>query len=147
MKKGKEIKTNNFKNYNVVFGSVNNKNPKAIYINISSWAEPMEEDNVNYNQVIRQLNKKIRQSLFKIFDEDNNCFFDGNRSIVDLDIRESGIRYGKRSFINCEITLFLQSELSITTDYMKDKLENLTDNLLKTNFENNKMFKFNKKKI
>ena len=59
MKKGKEIKTTKFKNYNVVFGSVNNKNPKAIYINISSWAQPTEEIGVNYNQVIRNLNKNI----------------------------------------------------------------------------------------
>jgi hypothetical protein len=147
MKTGKEIKTNKFKNYNVVFGSVNNKNPKAIYINISSWAEPLEEENVNYNQVIRNLNKKIRQTLFNIFDNEQDSSFDGKRTIVDLDIRESGIRYGKRSFLSCEITLFLHTEISITSDYMKDKLESITDNLLKTNFENNKTFKFNKKKI
>jgi hypothetical protein len=147
MKKGKEIKTTKFKNYNVVFGSVNNKNPKAIYINISSWAQPIEEIGVNYNQVIRNLNKKIKQSLFKIFDEQEDCFFDGNRTIVDLDIRESGIRYGKRSFMSCEMTLFLNEEMSVTSDYMKDKLESVTENLIKTNFENNKTFNFNKKKI
>jgi|TARA_R110000868_G_scaffold370798_1_gene634306 hypothetical protein len=147
MKKGKEIKTTKFKNYNVVFGSVNNKNPKAIYINISSWAQPTEEIGVNYNQVIRNLNKKIKQSLFKIFDEQEDCFFDGNRTIVDLDIRESGIRYGKRSFMSCEMTLFLNEEMSVTSDYMKDKLESVTENLIKTNFENNKTFNFNKKKI
>ena len=147
MKTGKEIKNNKFKNYNVVFGSVNNKNPKAIYINISSWAEPLEEENINYNQVIRNLNKKIRQTLFNIFDNEQDSSFDGNRTIVDLDIRESGIRYGKRSFLSCEITLFLHTEISVTSDYMKDKLESITDNLLKTNFENNKTFNFNKKKI
>lgn len=147
MKKGKEIKTTKFKNYNVVFGSVNNKNPKAIYINISSWVEPLEEIGVNYNQVIRNLNKKLKQSLFKIFDEENDCFFDGNRTIVDLDIRESGIRYGKRSFMSCEMTLFLNEEMSVTSDYMKDKLESVTESLIKTNFENNKTFNFNKKKI
>ena len=147
MKTGKEIKTTKFKNYNVVFGSVNNKNPKAIYINISSWAEPLEEQNVNYNQVIRNLNKRIKQTLFNIFDNEENGFFDGNRTIVDLDIRESGIRYGKRSFMSCEITLFLHNEISVTSDYMKDKLESVTENLLKTNFENNKTFNFNKKKI
>ena len=147
MKTGKEIKTNKFKNYNVVFGSVNNKNPKAIYINISSWAEPLEETDVNYNQVIRNLNKKIKQTLFNVFDNERNCPFDRNRTIVDLDIRESGIRYGKRSFISCEITLFLYDEMSVTSDFMKEKLETVTETLLKTNFENNKTFNFNKKKI
>ena len=67
MKTGKEIKTNRFKNYNVVFGSVNNKNPKAIYINISAWVDPIEEEAVNYNQVLRGLNKKLKQSIFNYF--------------------------------------------------------------------------------
>lgn len=146
MKTGKEIKTNNFKNYNVTFGSVNNKNPKAIYINISSWAQPKEEDELNYTSSIRGLNKKIRQNLFNTLSEDSDSLFDKNRTIVDLDIRESGIRYGKRSFMSCEITLYLYNEYSITTTYMKDKLEWLTGNLVKNVFENNKIFEFNKKK-
>ena len=146
MKTGKEIKTNNFKNYNVTFGSVNNKNPKAIYINISSWAQPKEEDELNYTSNIRGLNKKIRQNLFNTLSEDSDSLFDKNRTIVDLDIRESGIRYGKRSFMSCEITLYLYNEYSITTTYMKDKLEWLTGNLVKNVFENNKIFEFNKKK-
>lgn len=146
MKTGKEIKTNKFKNYNVTFGSVNNKNPKAIYINISSWAQPKEEDELSYTSSIRGLNKKIRQNLFNTLFEDSDSLFDKNRTIVDLDIRESGIRYGKRSFMSCEITLYLYNEYSITTTYMKDKLEWLTDNLVKNVFENNKIFEFNKKK-
>lgn len=146
MKTGKEIKTNNFKNYNVTFGSVNNKNPKAIYINISSWAEPIEDEGTNYNLSIRTLNKKIKQTLFNNFDSDNDCLFDKNRTIVDLDIRESGIRYGKRSFMSCEITLYLFNEYSITSTYMKEKLEELTGHLVKNIFDDNKTFKFNKKK-
>jgi len=146
MKTGKEVKTNIFKNYNVTFGSVNNKNPKAIYINISSWAEPIDDDNVNYTSSIRSLNKKIKQTLFNVFDSDNECLFDKQRTIVDLDIRESGIRYGKRSFMSCEVTLYLFNEHSITSTYMKENLEVLTDYLIKNVFENNKTFKFNKKK-
>ena len=147
MKTGKEVKSNNFKNYNVTFGSVNNKNPKAIYINISSWAEPIEDDEINYNYSIRSLNKKVRQTLFNVFDSDSDCLFDKRRTIVDLDIRESGIRYGKRSFMSCEITLYLFNEYSITSTFMKDKLEELTDYMLKNVFDDNKTFKFNKKKF
>ena len=47
MKNGKELKINNFKNYNVVFGSINNKHSKAVYINISAWAEPQ------YNELLQ----------------------------------------------------------------------------------------------
>jgi hypothetical protein len=146
MKTGKEIKTNNFKNYNVTFGSVNNKNPKAIYINVASWAEPIDNEETNYHSVIRTLNKKIRQTLFNHFDLDKDCLFDKQRTIVDLDIRESGIRYGKRSFMSCEITLYLFNEYSITSTFMKEKLETLTDYIVKNVFDSNKTFNFNKKK-
>ncbi len=120
MKTGKEIKTNKFKNYNVTFGSVNNKNPKAIYINISSWAQPKEEDELSYTSSIRGLNKKIRQNLFNTLSEDSDSLFDKNRTIVDLDIRESGIRYGKSSdmqnwIYDRQLTMFttITGELSL----------------------------------
>ena len=58
MKTGKEVKTSIFKDYNVVFGSVNNKNPKAVYVNLSAWAEPKHESDINYSRVIRNINKK-----------------------------------------------------------------------------------------
>lgn len=146
MKTGKEIKTNSFKDYSVTFGSVNNKNPKAIYINISAWAEPKEDMNVNYNVGIRAINKRVKQLLYIDFSSDVKCLFDKDRTIVDLDIRESGIRYGKRSFMSCEVTLYLYEEHSITTDYMKDKLEEITRNVIENVFDNNKIFKFHKKK-
>lgn len=146
MKTGKEIKSKNFNKYNVTFGSVNNKNPKAIYINISSWANPKSEDEINYNLVIRNLNKNIKQNMFNNLSEETDKLFDKDRTIVDLDIRESGIRYGKRSFMSCEITLFLNEEYSITTTYMKDKLEYLTEKLINDIFENNKVFDFHMKK-
>lgn len=147
MKTGKEIKSNRFKNYNVVFGSVNNKNPKAIYINISAWVDPIEERGVNYNHILRSLNKKLKQTLFNHFMSEDTYLFDKDRTIVDLDIRESGIRYGKRSFMNCEITLFLNTEMPVTSEYMKENLDNISDIIIKTNFEANKSFNFYKKKI
>lgn len=146
MKTGKEIKITNFKDYNVIFGSVNNKNPKAIYINISSWAEPKQKDNLNYNFNIRNINKKLKQLLFNNLSLENNLLFDKNRTIVDLDIRESGIRYGKKSFMNCEITLYLYNQHSITSSYIRNTLEELTNDIITNTFENSDIFNFNRKK-
>jgi hypothetical protein len=146
MKTGKEIKIDNFKNYNVVFGSVNNKHPKAVYINISAWAEPQSEEDVNYNRCIRDLHKKIKQSLFNCFDTEKYSDFMKERTIVDLDIRESGIRFGKRSFMSCEITLFLNSEIPVNSESMKIRLDEVLKVVLNTTLENNKVFKFYKKK-
>ena len=106
MKKGKELKITTLKNYNVSYGSVNNKEPKALYINISAWAQPEYDDCINYHRVIRDLDKKVRQSIYHEL-TDNYTLFLKDRTIVDFDIRESGVKYGKRSFTNCEITLFI----------------------------------------
>jgi hypothetical protein len=147
MKTGKELKVNDFKNYNIVFGSVNNKHPKAVYINISSWAEPKHDYNVNYVRAIRDINKKAKQSLFNSFDTFIETKFKKDRTIVDLDIRESGIRYGKRSFMNCEITLFLDSEIPLNSDRMKIMLDDVLKLVINSTFENNKTFRFHRKKI
>lgn len=145
-KTGKEIKITSFKNYNVVIGSTNNKNCKANYINISAWADPQIDDEVSYNRVIRDINKKIKQSLFNLLTTHDYEDFSEDKTIVDLDIRESGIRYGKRSFINCEITLFLNSEIQVNSEYMKLMLDKIIDNLINSILEQNKSFKFYKKK-
>ena len=106
MKTGKEIKTELFKNYNIVYGSVNNKNPKAVYINISSWGLPVNKDESNYIRIIKDINKKVKQTLYNYILNNLQDTFIKEQSIVDLDIRKSGIKFGKRSFINCEITLY-----------------------------------------
>ena len=146
MKLGKEVKVATFKNYNVVYGSVNNKHSKAVYINISAWAEPTDEDETNYNRVIRELNKKIKQNLYNLFDSCSDCEFIKDRTIVDLDIRESGIKYGKRSFANCEITLFLNNEIPVNSDMMRPMLDEVVNMLLDDVFDNNKTFKFHRRK-
>jgi hypothetical protein len=146
MKTGKEIKNNTFKKYNVTFGSVDNKNAKSVYINLSSWVEPKEKDeDINYNRCIKNINKKIRQTVYNLLNTENTPFLK-NLTIIDLDIRESGIRYGKRSFMSCEITLYTSDEIPINDEYMKDTLAKIYLSVIKNVFDTNEIFNFNKKK-
>ena len=39
-KKGKKIKIKTHLNYKTVSGTVDNSNPKSVYVSISSWAKP-----------------------------------------------------------------------------------------------------------
>lgn len=146
MKTGKEIKTNNFKDFNVVYGSVDNKNAKAVYINISAWAEPKSNDDINYTRSIRNINKRIKQVLFTMLDSDKTNRFLKDRTIVDLDIRESGIRYGKRSFMSCEVTLFSDTENPVNTAYVKDLLNDISNQVIDKVFKDDDNFTFHKKK-
>lgn len=146
MKKGKELKLQNFKNYNVVYGSVNNKNPKALYINVSAWAEPKKDLEVKYNRIIRDSDKRIRQIVFNALNDNIATPFLKDRTIVDFDMRESGVKYGKKSFVNCEITLYLRYEIPVNSDVLKPTIDDLIDNIINVGFEQNRHFKFHKKK-
>lgn len=146
MKTGKEIKNNTFKKYNVTFGSVDNKNAKSVYINLSSWIQPKENDeSLNYNRCIKNINKKIRQTVYNLLNSENTPFLK-NLTIIDLDIRESGIKYGKRSFMSCEITLYTSEEIPINDEYMKEMLAKIYSSVIKNVFEVNEIFNFHKKK-
>jgi hypothetical protein len=127
---------------------VDNKHPKSFYINISAWAEPLTQDeDVNYSRIIKDINKKLKQDLFNYFNLNEKYDFLKNNTIVDLDIRESGIKYGKRSFMSCEITLFQTEEISIISDKTKTSLNDVTSMLINKVFELDKNFKYHKKKI
>jgi ribosome-associated translation inhibitor RaiA len=146
MKTGKEIKLNLFKNFTTLFGSVNNKESKAVFINFSAWAEPIDDvSEINISSVIKNINKHIKQTLYdKLSLRESEFMVD--RTIVDFDLRKSGIKFGKRSFMNCEITLYLKSELTITNPNIKDDLHILLKHIIKTVFDSNPYFKFYKRK-
>ena len=146
MKTGKEVKIEPNKNYNVVLGTVNNKDPKALYINISAWAEPINDDELNYSRIIRDLDKQVRQNLFNNINKDILTPFIKEHTIVDFEIKKSGIRFGKRSFLNCEITLFLKQENQINPTFFKTHIETLIASIINQTFENDNYFKFYKKK-
>ena len=146
MKKGKELKVQNLKNYNVVYGSVNNKNPKALYINISAWADPKVDGETNYNRIIRDLDKRVRQTIYNSLDKEITTPFFKDKTIIDFDIRESGVRYGKRSFVGCEITLYMKYEIPINSDILKPVVNELINEILNSAFEDSRYFNFYKKK-
>lgn len=148
MKKGKEIDIELFKNYNIVSGSVDNKNSKALYINLSAWGQPKLNENINYNRVISSINKKIKKSIYNyLLKNDTENQFIKDRTIIDLDIRESGIKFNKRSFTNAEITLFLVKEIPVNSIELRPKLDEISKTIVNEVFEKNEYFKFYMRKI
>lgn len=145
MKKGKEIKMGkSYNKFKVTAGTVDSKNPTSVYINISAWGEPTDENTEHYVSVISGLKKEIKTFIY------NNLpmTYNKNRSIVDLDMRESGIAYGKRSFMSCEITLYQtprNGRLLMSTELKKSMVE-ITDKVIKEVFEKYEYFKFHKNK-
>jgi hypothetical protein len=143
IKNGKKLKIISQKKYNVTIGTINNNNPKSMYLIISAWGKPINEEDVDYGAVIKSLNKKIKS---RIFDNINTTLFDKNKTIVDLDMRQSGVAYNKKSFMSCEITLFKLNDFKIQNKIIKDNVISLLDNLINEVFEESEYFEFTKTK-
>ena len=76
-----------------------------------------------------------------------NVFINANLNvkdtyIVDLDLRTNGIFYGKKSFLNLEITLFLNEEMDFKDPILKEKLKKIAKAIYSDNFKKNKYFDF-----
>lgn len=144
MKLGKELKLNLLENYKTKLGTVNNKESKSVYINLSAWGEIKNHDeNTNYDFILNNLRKKIKQSLNNNIDND---FFFKDRYIVDLDMRTSGFNPEKRSFMSCEITLFQKKGLPINQPNLMESSKNVIYNVVENCLDNNNYFTFYKTK-
>jgi len=87
------------------YGTVDSSTMKSIYLNLSSWIEPLY-DNDNWERTITKfkynidnlIHRELRETILK------------EKAIVDLDLRCSGMRKGKRSFMRCEVTMFTDNK-------------------------------------
>jgi hypothetical protein len=137
MKKGKSVKLNLYNPIKSVYGTVDSKNLKSVYINIQSWVTPKDEYD-NWNRVVSNLSREIKHSVYKSINTD---LFQ-NKSIVDLDLRTSGISHGKKSFFNLEINLYTTNELDFKSIEIKDSVKNIVQSIYNNNITTNKYFEF-----
>lgn len=145
MKKGKEIKMGKtYTDYKVTSGTVDSKNPTSVYIAISAWGEPLEEETDHYIRIIKGLKKDVKKHIFSNLP----ITYNKQRTIIDLDMRESGVVYGKRSYMSCEITLYQnpRNGTLLTSKDLKKSMGIVTDNLIEEVFDKCEYFKFHKKK-
>ena len=120
MKKGKTSKINNFESLKVNYGTVDSKNLKSIYINIQSWVNPKIISD-NWNRIVCNLSREIKHTVYNQIDRD----LYEEKTIVDLDLRTSGIVFGKKSFLNLEINLYTLSELDFKSTKVRDSIKKL----------------------
>ena len=141
MKKGKSVKLNLYNPIKSVYGTVDSKNLKSVYINIQSWVTPKQEYN-NWNRVVSNLGREIKHSVFESI---NQKLFQ-EKSIVDLDLRTSGISHGKKSFFNLEINLYTNSEMDFKSVEIKDSIKTIVKSIFRNNIQQNKYFEFSTSK-
>lgn len=140
--RGKEMNLKSSDNYTVKLGTVNNKEPKCVYFEIKGWVAPTDKSELNYGQIVNRLTKRTKSKLFQTINKDR---FHGEVFILDLDLRESGIQHGKKSYFNCEVCLFQENDIKSLPDLVPD-IEKMTNSIITEVFEPFEYFTFHKKK-
>ena len=141
MKKGKSVKLNLYSPIKSVYGTVDSKNLKSLYINIQSWVTPKFEHD-NWNRVVCNLSREIKHSVYNSITTD---IFQ-EKSIVDLDLRTSGISKGKKSFFNLEINLYTLCEMDFKCNEIKESVKTIVKSIYRNNVIQNKYFEFSNSK-
>ena len=143
MKKGKTSKLNIFDDAKCYYGTVDSKELKSIYLVLQTWVEPID-DFERWDRIIGEIKRQMLHTLLEVVDRTT---FE-RKQIVDLDLRTSGIQKNKKSFLNLEITLFVNDK---TTDFksllLRSKIKNILQALYKDDLKNSKYFVLSKTKM
>jgi len=137
MKKGKSVKLNLYSPIKTSYGTVDSKNLKSIFVNIQSWVTPKIEQE-SWVRVVSCLRRDIMCLVNEVIDDD--IFI--KKSIVDLDLRTSGICVGKKSFFNLEITLFTNNPVDFKSLEVKESIKKLIKTIFKQLIIQNKYFEY-----
>jgi hypothetical protein len=141
MKIGKFIPLGDYKEIKLGYGTVDHKNLKTIYIKLNSWVKP-DSDNTDFDKIISLSRREVKELI-------RNSDLEGlfkKESIVDLDIRTKGIKLAKRSFMNLEITLFVENHFDVKSSHVKNLIKNLVHEVIDICLTNKCLFNFNKTK-
>lgn len=140
MKNGKFIKLGEYKNVKIGYGTVDFKNLKTIYLKLNSWLLPTNE-NEDFDGIIFKTRRSIKEIVYKL---NNNNF--KPQSIVDLDVRTKGLKVDKKSFMNLEITLYVENQFDIKSKEISNQIKNLMKSIIDLGLSDKKLFNFHKTK-
>jgi hypothetical protein len=140
MKIGKYIPLGTYNNVKIGYGTVDFKNLKTIYLKLNSWVQP-ENETEDFNSTIYKSRRKIKEIIYNL----RSPYFK-QQSIVDLDIRTKGIKLEKRSFMNLEITLYVDKQFDVKSKEIKTILKDLFESTIEGGLSDKKLFNFYKSK-
>jgi hypothetical protein len=140
MKTGKYIPLGVYNNIKIGYGTVDFKNLKTIYLKLNSWLQPD-----NYSDDFDNIILKTRREIKKCIREMGNDYFK-KESIVDLDIRTKGIKEDKRSFMNLEVTLYVENYFDVKSKVVKKEIQSIILNIIDQCLTDNNLFNFHNTK-
>jgi hypothetical protein len=140
MKTGKYIPLGTYQNVKIGYGTVDFKNLKTIYLKLNSWIQADNETD-DFNLTINKTRRKVKEIIYNL----KNSNFK-QQSIVDLDVRTKGIKLEKRSFMNLEVTLYVDKQFDVKSKETKNNVKDILLNVIDEGLSNKKLFNFYKSK-
>jgi hypothetical protein len=140
MKTGKYIPLGTYNDVKIGYGTVDFKNLKTIYLKLNSWVQP-ENETDDFDHMIHKSRRKVKEIIYNL----NTPYFK-QQSIVDLDIRTKGIKLEKRSFMNLEITLYVDNQFDVKSKEIKNNVKDILIYIIEDGLSDKKLFNFYKSK-
>jgi hypothetical protein len=140
MKTGKYISLGEYNNVKIGYGTVDFKNLKTVYLKFNSWLQPKNETE-DFNLILSKSRRKAKEIIRDLQNENFK-----SQSIVDLDVRTKGIRMEKKSFMNLEITLYVEKSFEIKSKVIKEFLKTTSETIINNSLTDKKLFNFYKTK-
>lgn len=136
MKTGKYISLGEYNDVKIGYGTVDFKNLKTIYLKLNSWVAPDNESD-DFDVVISKTRRNIKEIVYNL-----NTEYFKPQSIVDLDIRTKGIKLNKRSFMNLEVTLYVEKHFDVKSKQVKSLVKGVIQDIINNSLTNKNLFNF-----
>ncbi len=140
MKIGKYIPLGTYNEVKIGYGTVDYKNLKTIYLKLNSWVQP-ENETDDFDYLISKSRRKVKELIYN----KRNSYFK-QQCIVDLDIRTKGIKLEKRSFMNLEVTLYVENQFDVKSKEVKTIIKDILELIIDEGLSDKKLFNFYKSK-
>jgi hypothetical protein len=140
MKTGKYIPLGTYNDVKIGYGTVDFRNLKTIYLKFNSWLQP-ENESDDFEEMIYKSRRQVKEIIYNL----KNPLFK-QQSIVDLDIRTKGIKLEKRSFMNMEVTLYVNKQFDVKTKEVKNNIKDILTSVIENGLTDKKLFNFHKSK-
>ena len=140
MKIGKYIPLGTYNEVKIGYGTVDFKNLKTIYLKLNSWVQP-ENETDDFDHMIHKSRRKVKDIIYSLKDPHFK-----QQSIVDLDIRTKGIKLEKRSFMNLEITLYVDKQFDVKSKEIKNNVKDILSMVIEDGLSDKNLFNFYKSK-
>lgn len=140
MKIGRYVSLGNYKNIKIGYGTIDNNELKTIYVKLNSWLMP-NDDIENFDKKIFNTRRNIKNIIYTY--NFNNLF--KKESIVDMDLKTRSMKLMKNSFMNLEITLYVNQEFNLKSKENKTMIKNFIKTVIDDCMDNT-FFSFSLKK-